>query len=686
MDKARIMIGDTQFPVFSLNTLIIGSGAAALNAACSLHDLGVRDIAVVTEKWGGGTSNESGSDKQTYYKLSLAGDIPDSPCQMAEDLFAGGSMHGDIALVEAQNSLQAFFHLIGLGVPFPHDRYGAYVGYKTDHDPRQRATSAGPLTSHWMFKVLAREVRKKKIPVLDRHQVIALLTGGRAGGKKVIGAVALDARNLDSPSRGFVLFNAVNIILGTGGPAAMYKNTVYPPSQSGSHGMAFAAGALGNNLTESQFGLASLGFRWNLSGTYQQVIPRYFSTDRDGADPREFLNAYFPDMGTLASAIFLKGYQWPFDPRKASGYGSSLIDILVHRETVENGRRVFLDFRGNPSGAGALEDFSFECLSPEALAYLRKSGALLPTPIERLRRMNPPAIEIFRSHGIDLEREPLEIAVCAQHNNGGLKGNIWWESNVRHLFPVGEANGSHGVYRPGGSALNSGQVGSRRAALFISRRYPEKPPAAGDFLREAETQIRAHFDRAARMVDGTGSRPGILSEALSEIQNRMSSHAGPIRNRTDIGREARKARELFDGLRTSLKVGSAQDLPGAFKVLDACLTHVVYLEAIQEYLRKEGKSRGSYIVTGEEGEIPCPGLEEKWKFSPTPPEAYVSRRILEVGWNDRGGILKRWVPIRPIPREESWFENVWGRYLKDEIVDRRPDSSKRPEKTKGGLK
>ncbi|MGM0680565.1 MAG: preprotein translocase subunit YajC, partial [Pseudomonadota bacterium] len=32
--------------------------------------------------------------------------------------------------------------------------------------------------------------------------------------------------------------------------------------------------------------------------------------------------------------------------------------------------------------------------------------------------------------------------------NGGLAGNIWWESeNIRHLFPVGEVNGSHGVYR-----------------------------------------------------------------------------------------------------------------------------------------------------------------------------------------------------------------------------------------------
>ena len=78
-------------------------------------------------------------------------------------------MHGDIALCEALGSLPAFFRLTALGIPFPHDRYGAYVGYKTDHDPRQRATSAGPLTSRLMVEALAREVKKARIPLLEGH-------------------------------------------------------------------------------------------------------------------------------------------------------------------------------------------------------------------------------------------------------------------------------------------------------------------------------------------------------------------------------------------------------------------------------------------------------------------------------------------------------------------------------------
>ena len=141
-----------------------------------------------------------------------------------------------------------------------------------------------------------------------------------------------------------------------------------------------------------------------------------------------------------------------------------------------------MDFTKNPCGSGRLEDFRFGLLSREALDYLTRSNALLELPIDRLRKMNPMAIELYAKHGIDITSEPLEIAVCAQHNNGGLVANEWWESDVRHLFPVGEVNGTHGVYRPGGSALNSGQVGGFRAAQYIANRYVDNDLGDEEFI------------------------------------------------------------------------------------------------------------------------------------------------------------------------------------------------------------
>lgn len=667
MKESRITIAGMKIPLVSLNTLIIGSGAAALNAAVRLHERGQRDIAVATEEFGGGTSNNAGSDKQTYYKLSLAGDRPDSSREMARDLFKGGCMHGDIALCEAQGSAEAFFHLVGLGVPFPHDRFGAYVGYKTDHDPRQRATSAGPLTSRLMFERSAEVVRSKRIRIFDAHQVIALLTEGRENEKKVSGALALDKRK-GRRRPAFVVFNAVNIILGTGGPAGIYQASVYPESQTGSHGLAFEIGAIGHNLTESQYGLASLKFRWNLSGTYQQVIPRYLSTDRAGRDEREFLNDYFPDMGTLATAIFLKGYQWPFDPRKVADHGSSLIDLLVHQEIMIKGRRVFLDYRRNPAGADALQRFSFDRLSPEAFAYLEKSKALLPTPIERLKKMNPPAIAVYKDHGIDLEREYLEIAVCAQHNNGGLKGGIWWESNIRHLFPVGEVNGTHGVCRPGGSALNAGQVGGLRAAAFIAGRYTEKPPKEDGFLAAAEPQIRRTIETARSMLEGKTATAGALDKAADEFRRRMSACGAQIRDPQAMDIAVSGAWTQFAELKRGLKIPGPEFLPQAFKTLDLCLTHALYLEAIREYMDKGGGSRGSYLVLDPNGEKPCSGVDDRWKFSLAGPRDFVSRKILEISLEENMNVRKEWVDIRPIPPDGAWFETVWNDFRGDRVI------------------
>ena len=90
-----------------IRTVVIGSGCAGLNAADWLAQLGEKDMALVTENMTSGTSRNTGSDKQTYYKLSLAGDDGDSVGDLAAT-FKRGDVHGDIALCEAANSARCF--------------------------------------------------------------------------------------------------------------------------------------------------------------------------------------------------------------------------------------------------------------------------------------------------------------------------------------------------------------------------------------------------------------------------------------------------------------------------------------------------------------------------------------------------------------------------------------------------
>jgi succinate dehydrogenase/fumarate reductase flavoprotein subunit len=665
MGNDKIMIGEYELDYYSINTLVIGSGAASLNGALSLWQMDQKDIIIATDKWGGGTSNNAGSDKQTYYKLSLAGSEPDSTLRMAEDLFNGKCMHGDIALCEAQGSAAGFLNLVKLGVPFPQNMYGAWVGYKTDHDPRARASSAGPYTSSKMFQALGAEVKRNKIRILDKHQVIALLTMPESKEvTKTTGALAINL-NEEDPKKAFVLFNAVNIVLGTGGPGGIYRNSVYPSSQTGSSGMAYEAGATGQNLTESQFGIASVKFRWNLSGSYQQVIPRYISTDQNGNDEKEFLTGFFPDIKSLSRAIFLKGYQWPFDPRKIAGYGSSMIDLLVYRESISKNRKVFLDYTRNPASPGK-QKFSINSLDEEVYNYLKNSDALGDTPYERLKSMNSPAIELYLNHKIDLRAEPLEISVCAQHNNGGLKGNIWWESDLKHLFPVGEVNGSHGVYRPGGSALNSGQVGSYRAALFISRHYNEKPANQKLFIQKVKKQIEDKLHLASTLLKSDSGHS--LNKSLREIQHRMSLYGGIIRNATKADAAAKEAKNLLHSLNKNLSASSVIELGNTFRLIDLCLTHYLYLEAIKIYIEAGGRSRGSYLVTDKNGYHPEGIPETDWNYLVCNYDRAIENSIIELRYIN-GKIGNKVVKVRQIPEQELWFEKVWKKYMEDNLTE-----------------
>lgn len=107
-------------------------------------------------------------------------------------------------------------------------------------------------------------------------QVVRLLT---AGGK-VHGLLCLDKTTEGDTAGRFVAFQCKNIIYATGGPAGIYADSVYPIGHYGATGIAFEAGVAGKNLMEWQYGLASVKPRWNVSGTYMQVLPRLIHRNR----------------------------------------------------------------------------------------------------------------------------------------------------------------------------------------------------------------------------------------------------------------------------------------------------------------------------------------------------------------------------------------------------------------------
>ncbi|MFX1390081.1 MAG: FAD-binding protein [Promethearchaeota archaeon] len=655
-----------QIQIKEYHSIIIGSGVAGLNCALHLVMEGIPSdkIAIVTDNLGGGTSFNAGSDKQTYYKMSIYGDQKDSPYEMAKDICAGGAMHGDIALIEATNSIREFFHLIQLGVPFPYDEYGGFVGYKTDNDPRQRATSIGPFTSQKMGECLLKVVQKNNIRIYDKHYAFKIIINKKAEIPEAIGLICVHIENLSKHKdinnliASLRIFKARNIILATGGPALLYKNSVYPKSQKGTTSLAIDAGCRLQNLTESQFGLASTKFRWNVSGSYQQVIPRYFSID-DNDNQKEFLNDIFPNFTELSKAIFLKGYQWPFNSTNIESFGSSLVDLAVYHESIKLKRPVFLDYTKNPI------DFNFKRLHPKASQYLINSNALADTPIERLKKLNKQAIKVYSDQGIDITKEPLQIAVCNQHLNGGISCDRWWESiTVKYMFAIGEINGGHGIHRPGGAALNAGQVGGLRVSQKIAHSKNRKHSIdLQKFQVILNKNLDCIFNDFNNLFANKDEELLTPQELLNQIQYRMSKYATIIRPLNGLESEISIIQDQLNNTAKLIKVNSNEEIIDYLQVRDALLTQLLFLKSILDYHQLYGRSRGSYLINREnlntaisEMYIIPPSYLKDYKFIYN--ELDLSKRIQTIQWKN-GQTLIEWEDVREIPSEFGWFENIW---------------------------
>lgn len=609
------------------STLIIGTGCAGYGAADCLWSKGVKDIAILTENRIAGTSRNTGSDKQTYYKMSLSGNEGDCPLFMAQTLFAGGSMDGDIALAEAATSVRAYLKLEGLGVSFPQNEYGEFVGYKTDHDPYTRASSVGPYTSKEMTEALENSVMTKGIPVLSGYQVIKLCVKDGA----VTGLYALELNNTEE-DYGLTYFSCRNVIVATGGPAIIYRDSVYPVSHTGASSLLLEAGVRFANASEWQYGIASTKFRWNLSGTYQQVLPMYYSVDEDGKE-YEFLNEYYDNPIEAVNNIFLKGYQWPFDCKKTDH--SSRIDLLVYNEIAVKKRRVFMDFRRNPS---IIDSVGLNGLSQEAYTYLKNSDGLQTLPIQRLLAMNPKAYNLYMDHGIDLKTEPLEIAVCAQHNNGGADVDVNYQTNIRGIFAAGEVACTMGVIRPGGTALNSTQVSGMRIAEYLCAQNTACSPVQPDARDIAEIRT---------FIESAKSNNSTIRSFRKQMQSIMSEHFAFRRDLDEMEKQLEVLHDSYQSFNKHSVWERSTELGQLFKNRDMLITQIAYAESMI-YSGKTVGSRGGAFVLKNGNVLPENTL-------------YLSKKIITAMGDDAVTMSDR--AVRPLPVDRDlWFEKVWKQH------------------------
>lgn len=649
-------------PVYHCQALVLGSGAAGMRAGVELHRRGV-DVLVASTGLFAGTSACSGSDKQTLYTAST--DYKgDNFIQYAESLCAGGAMNFSTAYIEAVGSNDAVGGLQYMGLPLPHDDQGAILRYQTDHDEAGRATSCGPRTSKLMVKVLFKEALMLGVRILPGCSGIQIVKETVDGEEQVSGVIALH-REEKRNEYGLIFIKCTDVVIATGGPGELYRDSVYPHHCYGGLGLALEAGVELCNLTESQFGIGTprRNFPWNLSGTYVQVMPRVYSVDAEGNEIH-FLKRYYRTTREMVSNTFRKGYQWPFHSTRMLDYGSSLFDLAVFLET-QAGRKVYLDFLHNPDPVNEGEVFSLDNLDSDVYSYLENNEALQTLPIDRLRRMNPLAIELYRMHGTDLASEPLEFSMNNQHMNGGIQIDDWGRTSLKGCHAIGEAAGSHGVTRPGGAALNSGQVFGKRVAIAIKRELENKP-VAGTVESSLEHTILEAFKDADQFL---GSSVGLaLKDVKAELQARMSDYAGIICSGDAVKTALSEAIDLRKKVESvGLKVNSPSMVGQAFRWRQMVWASEAVLSALDYYVSHGGGSRGARAICSEAGTRSPEAFREdlgRFRFveerSKDREEKIVVKRS-----GDGISIYTRAVDLNSEVQRE-YFEKGWASYLMKE--------------------
>jgi succinate dehydrogenase / fumarate reductase flavoprotein subunit len=162
-----------------------------------------------------------------------------------------------------------------------------------------------------------------------------------------------------------------------------------------------------------------------------------------------------------------------------------------------------------------------------------------------LRAAFGPVIDRLAANGIDLTREPIEVAPIAHYHMGGIRVDADMRTSVPHLFAAGEAvGGANGANRLSGNAITEAFVfgrraGIRAAALAGNTAMPSPGPAPASAAR----------------------RPDINPAAeIARLQAIMSEEVGPLRARAGLERAL---------VHLSALAAACEDLPAPVDGLDA---------------------------------------------------------------------------------------------------------------------
>ena len=439
------------------DVLVVGGGLAGTLAALAAREEGA-DVCIAMKGEAGLTGNSARAGG--VFATVLEGfSLPEDSVEiMVADNFRSGWFMSDPALVRAvaAESGAAIERLRDYVVPFL-EKNGRMTPTKLPGHtyPRgARVPGGGPR----MMMILGARLAQSGARVLEGLSFIGML---RDGGGRVVGA------DFQEEGSGTLLrVHARATVLAMGGLGGMYPITTNAPGVAGvGYGAALDAGARLRDMEFVQFTPTAMAHPPQLRGRNSGGMALSFPEVRLRNSLNErFMARYAPDDMEHAKR--------------------DVLSRAMHREIVEG--------RGGENGGLYLD--------------------LTKVSYEGLRDVMGEILDDFEAAGLDVRKEPIEIAPAAHSCMGGALIDAYGRTDVEGLFAAGENGGGlHGANRLASGGLTVCAVMGDRAARAAAHVEGEGGPPEQN-------------DRGSRSADEAGE--GRLDEIEKEIRDVMFSAGG----------------------------------------------------------------------------------------------------------------------------------------------------------------
>ena len=485
--------------------LIVGAGVAGMMAATAALRVGITPVVATKGTYASGSSSMA----KGGHSIAIGHSDPDDNVTLYyEDIFEGSYQIGNRRLIDvvAEESISRTLELDewGLGlVKLDDGRYEQKYGGSPHRF--KRMVHCGRLMGKPLMASLANKTKSLGVKPLEHLMLVDLIYDQN----KVNGAWGFSYRTGEP-----IVISAKTTVISTGGAPQIHTLNDSPPTITGDgYAMAYRAGA---ELIDMEF------------IDYQLVC----------AAP-EKLAGYGPySTGLLGGGSYLKNkdgerFMAKIDPENMEHSTRALINRGLAIEVFEG--------RGTENNAVYIDcRHVFEDLNNGPAAE---------------------AIKSFKKGGVDVSKEPLEVASCPHTYLGGIRIDEWGRTNVEGLYAGGEAAGGiHGANRLSGMALSDSYVFGYRSgmAAALESREMDSPKVN---IEEIKSKLASLLNGAEETEDASMADPfrkdvqDIIVKSLGQVRSRESLNAGLAQLRK-IENQCQKAliagkndRQKFDSLR-----------------------------------------------------------------------------------------------------------------------------------------